>query len=307
MADMVDDVLTGLRLPQPKVNPKWLYDAEGARLFEQITKTLDYYPTRTEIDILLRRDHIIRQAIPDNSALVEWGAGSMYKTRMMLDALRPVAYYPVDICGVQLYNTAQELHSDYPTIRIEPIEADFTRPVVLPHSIQDAPVVGFFPGSTIGNFDRPDALRLLRQIRLSQGRNSYLILGVDRTKDVDVLLRAYDDSEGVTAAFNRNLLARFNRELGATFKLDHWMHRAVWNRALERIEMHLVALDDQEVQVWGEWFDFNKGDTIHTESSHKYSTEILEALVRYAGWSPVVWLTDRNDYYYVVVLEAVWE
>ena len=293
------DVIKGLSATPKRVPPKYFYDAEGSRLFDKITEQPEYYPTRCEMRIL--QDHAggIAKLIPVGAALVEFGSGSNKKARILL-AAAPVlaAYVPVDICGEMLEQEAAELRPDFPHLKVLPVTADFTQDFALPAEARDAPArVGFFPGSTVGNFEPHEAAAFLRNAAKILGSNSTLIIGADLIKDTDVLNAAYNDAAGVTAKFNLNLLVRMNRELGGNFKLETFEHHAFYNRERNRIEMHLASLKRQKVKVAGETIDFRAGETIHTESSYKYSVESLGALARGVGWTPAGVWTDEKKYF----------
>ncbi|HEY1472968.1 MAG TPA: L-histidine N(alpha)-methyltransferase [Pseudolabrys sp.] len=291
------DVLAGLRASPKRLPPKYFYDATGSLLFERITELPEYYPTRTEIRILREHARDIAKLVAPGAALVEFGSGSSKKARILLRALPPLgAYVPVDICGEMIEQEALELRPDFPGLKVLPVTADITQAFALPEPARAAPVrVGFFPGSTIGNFEPREAAAFLRNAGRILGAGATLIVGADLIKPVEVLNAAYNDAAGVTAKFNLNLLVRINRELRGTFKLDTFEHRAVYNRERHRIEMHLASLRRQKVKVAGETIDFRAGETIHTENSYKYSIESLGALARGAGWQPAgVWTDERN-------------
>ena len=293
------DVLAGLRASPKQLPPKYFYDGTGSLLFERITELPEYYPTRCEIRIL--RDHArdIATLIPEGAALVEFGSGSSRKARILLRAARKLAaYVPVDICGEMIEQEAAELRPDFPGLKVLPVRADITQAFTLPAQAKAAPLrVGFFPGSTIGNFEPHEAAAFLRNAARILGAGATLIIGVDLIKPVEVLNAAYNDAAGVTAKFNLNLLKRINRELGGTFKLDGFEHHAFYNRERHRIEMHLASLRRQKVKVAGETIEFRAGETIHTENSYKYSIASLGALARGVGWQPAAVWTDERDYF----------
>jgi len=285
MSDFKTDVVEGLARPQKQVPPKHFYDAEGSRLFEAITELPEYYPTRTELALLAEAAPQIAAAIPENAALVEFGSGASLKTRILLDAAPQVAVYaPIDISGSALEAAARAIRADYPNLTVAPLKEDFTRALELPPETAGRPVVGFFPGSTLGNFTPDEARAFLRGARRLLGEGSAFLVGVDLVKDAATLVAAYDDAQGVTAAFNKNLLVRINRELGGDFDPDAFEHRAVWNGAESRIEMHLVSLRDQTVSVGGRRFHFAAGETLHTENSYKFTVDRLSGLASAAGW-----------------------
>jgi L-histidine Nalpha-methyltransferase len=292
------DVLEGLNAIPKHVPAKYFYDAAGSRLFERITELPEYYPTRCEMRILLRHAVDIANMIRSGAALVEFGSGSSRKARILLKAAatKLAAYVPVDICGEMIEQEAAELRTDFPQVKILPITADICKPFKLPAEAKAAAArVGFFPGSTIGNFEPHEAAGFLRNAANILGRESTLIIGVDLIKSSDILNAAYNDAEGVTAQFNLNLLTRINRELGGTFQLDTFEHHAFYNRERHRVEMHLASLKRQKVKVAGDTIEFRAGETIHTENSYKYSIESLSALARGVGWLPVaVWMDSRK-------------
>lgn len=279
------DVLEGLALPQKTVSAKHLYDEEGSRLFEEITELPEYYPTRTEIGLLESAAPQIAAFISDGATLVEFGSGASTKTRLILDAAPQTAVYvPVDISEEALSAAAASINADYPKLIVAPLAGDFTEALDLPVAAKGRPRTGFFPGSTIGNFEHDAAVTFMAAARRLLRSGAQFVVGVDLVKDVGVLERAYDDAQGVTAAFNKNLLARINREIGGDFDLGTFDHRAIWNADRSRIEMHLVSREDQTVQVAGRSFQFAAGETIHTENSHKFTPEGFEALAAEAGW-----------------------
>ncbi|MET0274816.1 MAG: ergothioneine biosynthesis protein EgtB [Phenylobacterium sp.] len=284
-AGFAEDVAAGLSLPQKALPPKYFYDAEGSRLFEAITELSEYYPTRTELALLGRVAPEIAAEIPAGAVLVEFGSGASLKTRLVLDAAPQVAVYaPIDISRAALTEAAKAIGRDYPKIKVAPLVEDFTRALQLPREALGKPTVGFFPGSTIGNFTPDQARDFLRGARTLLGEGSAFIVGIDLVKDTGVLVAAYDDALGVTAAFNKNLLGRMNRELDGNFNLDAFAHRARWNPVESRIEMHLESLKDQQVAVAGRTFDFKAGETIHTENSYKFTVERFAGLAADAGW-----------------------
>jgi dimethylhistidine N-methyltransferase len=293
------DVLDGLRATPKQVPAKYFYDAAGSLLFERITELPEYYPTRCEMKILRDRAIDIAKLIPNGAALVEFGSGSSKKARIVLDAApKLAAYVPVDICGEMIEQEAIELRSDFPQLKVLPVTADICTPFELPEEAKTAPArTGFFPGSTIGNFEPHEAAAFLRNAANILGRGATLIIGVDLIKPVDVLNAAYNDAAGVTAAFNLNLLIRINRELGGNFNLESFEHHAFYNRERHRIEMHRASLKRQKVRVAGETIDFRAGETIHTENSYKYSVESLGALARGVGWLPAGAWTDARKYF----------
>jgi len=299
------DVLAGLGAEPKHLPPKYFYDQRGSELFERITRLPEYYPTRTEIGILEAHAGAIAKLIPRDAAVVEFGAGSAAKTRILLDAAPQVsAYVPVDISGAFLAGTAARLRERLPQLTVTPLEADFTKPFALPAALGGRPHIGFFPGSTIGNFEPHEAQALLRHAAAMLGPGSLFVIGVDLVKDADVLNRAYNDGEGVTAAFNLNLLLRINRELGGDFNPEKFRHRAFFNQAEGRIEMHLVSLARHKVRVCGKSFEFRRGETIHTENSYKYTAEQFRCRADAAGWATLATWIDAANYFSVHALRA---
>jgi len=287
-----DDVLAGLSAPIPAVPARWLYDHRGSELFDEITRLPSYYPTRTETALLTGIMPEVAARIPAGSVVVEFGAGSATKTPILLEAIAPAAYVPVDISGDYLNGSAAELQRRFPALEVLPVVADFTRPFSLPGGIEHLPKVGFFPGSTIGNFVPWSAIDLLRHFRSLLGPGARLLIGMDRVKTVDRLLAAYDEPQGVTAEFDLNLLWRINRELDGDIPVSAFRHEARWNDILSRIEMHLVAVRDVAFKVAGQRFRFAAGASIHTENSHKYGARGGRLLLLGGGWTPVAEWTD---------------
>ncbi len=299
------DVLEGLGRSAKVIPPKHFYDERGSELFDAICRTADYYPTRTEKQILAENLPDIAASIGPQVALVEPGAGALEKVRLLIDALdRPRAYVPVDISGEFLMRAAEAFAQDHPHVPVIPVTADFTHRFPLPDLVREGPVAGFFPGSTIGNFEPAEAQELLTELHVTLGPGSGLLIGVDTVKDSSVLLRAYDDSEGVTAAFNLNLLSRINRELDGDFDLTQFRHRVRWNAERSRIEMHLESLIAQQARIAGRDFAFAAGETIHTESSHKYAPEAFTALAASAGWVREAFWTTGQQMFGVYFLRA---
>lgn len=298
-------VLNGLANLQKSIPSKFFYDTEGSRLFDRICAQPEYYPTQTETAILRANAGAIAAALPPRVVLVEYGSGASIKIRLLLDALdHPAAYVPIDISCSPLRAAASVLAFDYPAVMVIPVCADFTRSAGLPLMLPEGPRIGFFPGSTIGNFHPPEAKRLLRSFRRQLGPDGRLLIGVDLKKDPAILHAAYNDAAGVTAAFNSNLLARANRELDASFDLDTFEHLAFWNPAAGRVEMHLRSRTRQTVFVAGRPFRFAAGETIHTENSYKYSVEEFKALGRAAGFAPVAAWSDARQLFGVLLLAA---
>jgi dimethylhistidine N-methyltransferase len=298
------DVLDDLSLHPKRLSPKYFYDAAGSELFEQITRLPEYYPTRTELSILRDRGSAISAILPKGSALVEFGAGATTKVRLLLEQCALDAYVPVDISGDFLKAQADALRRDFPALAIYPVTADFTAPFALPDAIARMPKVGFFPGSTLGNFEPHEACSFLRSARDILGQDALMLIGVDLEKDERVLYEAYNDKAGVTARFNLNVLHRINRELGGNFDISAFTHRAIYNRDRHRIEMHLISRKAQIVRLLGQNFSFRAGETIHTENSYKYSLERFAALARGSGWTPRESWTDGAGMFSVHALAA---
>ncbi|MGA2891431.1 MAG: L-histidine N(alpha)-methyltransferase [Xanthobacteraceae bacterium] len=282
------DVLAGLAAKPKRLRPKYFYDAAGSALFERITQLPEYYPTRCELALLRDNAPAIGSLFPPNCALIEFGSGSSKKARILLRAAATVeAYIPVDISGDFLQQDAALLRRDFGHLAVYPLVADFTETFAIPEAATLLPRVGFFPGSTIGNFEPHEAAKFLRHAGAMLGFGSTLIIGIDLIKDTKILCPAYSDGEGVTAKFNLNLLARINRELGGDFDLATFEHHACYNREQNRIEMHLASTKRQKVRVNGKTFNFRAGETIHTENSYKYTVESFKALAHGSGWSSV--------------------
>ena len=298
------DVLNGLSEPIPAIPARWLYDRRGSELFDEITRLPAYYPTRIETALLKSRMSEIARLVAPSSAVVEFGAGSATKTPILLREVKPAAYVPVDISGDYLRESAEVVDDDFPDLAVHPVVADFTKPFDLPREIEGMPRLGFFPGSTIGNFVPESATNLLRHFRAILGTGARLLIGMDRVKGVERLIAAYDDPEGVTAEFNLNLLRRINRELGAEIPLDAFRHQARWNDMLGRIEMHLVAERDVEFTIEGKAFSFRKGQSIHTENSHKYGPRGARLLLLSGGWTPLAEWTDPDEDFALILAEA---
>lgn len=292
-------MIAGLSRPQKALPPKYFYDDAGSRLFERICRLPEYYLTRAEL--ALTRVHIasIARFAGKRCELIEYGSGESLKTRLLIRALRPVAYLPVDISEAALRGAKQRLSREFPWLEIVPVNGDFLRPIRLPQP--RAPRVVYFPGSTIGNLTPEEAHAFLSMTRGQAGR---MLVGVDLRKDANVLHAAYNDSRGVTAAFNLNVLARINRELGANFDLKRFAHYAFYNAAAGRIEMHLVSLKTQTVVIGGHRFGFEPGESIHTENSYKYSSAGFRALAAQAGFTVHKTWTDRRELFALHALRA---
>ena len=288
------DVISGLSARHKQLPPKYFYDAAGSRLFTEICGTEEYYVTRSETGLLRHVAAEVAAGIPSGAALVEFGSGESAKTRLLLDAAPQFStYVPIDISADALYEAAGALARDYPQLNIAPVVADFTGHFRLPSAADGCARVGFFPGSTIGNFDRDGAVRFLRLVRQALGIHAVLLVGVDLIKDPSTLIAAYDDSQGATARFNKNLLTRINRELGGDIEPSAFDHLALWNAAHSRMEMHLVSRKDQIVNAAGHSFAFRRGERLHTENSHKFTVDMFARLAAEAGWSSSKsWISD---------------
>ena len=292
----LDDVLTGLNADRKTLNPKYFYDEIGSRLFEQITELPEYYITRTETRMMQQIAQEIADLCDDAQAIVEFGSGSGQRSSILLSALPRVAsYIPIDISEELLASTARVVAASHPHIRVHALVADFTARIQLPSGTPEHRL-GYFPGSTIGNFLPADAVIFLRNARRLLRANAKMLIGVDLAKAVNKLERAYDDSAGVTGRFNKNVLVRIKNELGADFVVKNFAHQAFFDRDHSRIEMHLVSLADQRVSIDGTHkVKFRAGETIHTENSHKYTVDGFRQLVRTAGWrSTTNWVDDEH-------------
>jgi dimethylhistidine N-methyltransferase len=288
-------IIKGLSQPHKTLPSAYLYDAHGSALFERITDLPEYYPTRTETTILAEQADQIAAETPAGTLLIEYGSGSSRKTEILLEALPSIAaYVPIDVSQAALAEACARLAGRFPKLRIVPVEGDFTAPLELPPDLAAYPRLGFFPGSTIGNFTSTEASTLLAGMARNLGTEGRLIIGVDLLKDASRLLAAYNDSAGVTAEFNLNLLVRLNREMGANFDLARFVHKAIFNEAEGRIEMRLVSLAAQTVTLGPNLFHFAEGEAIHTENSYKYSVPQFQALAARAGWHPRRVWTDAD-------------
>lgn len=292
---LLDDVLEGLRAPQKSLPSKYFYDNKGSELFEKICGLDEYYLTRTELNIMEKSIRDITAALGKHVQLIELGSGSSLKTRLLLDHLEELhSYVPVDISEEYLQNEARNLQEEYPNLTIEPVAADYTKPFDLPASPDEVKKVFYFPGSTIGNFTGDKAADFIRLISNLIDNDGGLLIGFDLIKDEEKLIAAYDDSKGVTAAFNKNILIRINRELNADFDPEQFKHKAIFNEDESRIEMHLESLIDQTVTINGEKIFFEKGETIHTENSHKYSLSSFMEMTSSVFSNVQTWMDDEQ-------------
>lgn len=298
------DVLEGLGQVPKALPARWLYDDAGSQLFEDITRLPEYYPTRAETEILATRGAEFAELIGPGRAIVEFGSGSSVKTPLLIKAIAPGAYIPLDISGDFLRASAAELSGKFPGLPVYPVEADFTRRVALPEAAQAMPKLGFFSGSTIGNMVARTAVDLLRSMRETLGDEALLLIGMDLIKDVDLLQAAYDDAAGVTARFNRNILTRINRELCGNIPEDAFAHEARWNDTYARIEMHLVAQRAVRFEVAGEPFEMAAGESIHTENSHKFDRRSQNTLLLAGRWTPIERWTDAAQQFSLILAKA---
>ncbi|HEX9806145.1 MAG TPA: L-histidine N(alpha)-methyltransferase [Alteraurantiacibacter sp.] len=298
------DVLAGMAQEPKAVPARWFYDEAGSRLFEEITQLPEYYPTRAEREILEAQGEDFARLIGPGRAVVEFGSGSSVKTPLLLHAIDPAAYVPLDISGDFLRAAAADLARKFPGLAVWPVEADFMKPVALPKTVADMPKLGFFPGSTIGNMVARTAVDLLRSMRETLGGESKLLIGMDLIKNEATLVAAYDDAAGVTAEFNLNLARRINRELGGTIPVEKLRHEARWNDAYARIEMHLVATQDIAFEISGREFAMHEGESIHTENSHKFERRSQQVLLLAGGWTPVKRWTDSEGRFSLILAEA---
>jgi len=305
--DFLDDVLAGLSRTQKKLPCKYIYDEKGSQLFDRICELPEYYPTRTEMALLEAKGDEIAACVGPSAQIVEYGCGSVQKIRLLLDALdAPASYVAVDISRDYLLHAAAALAADYPDLEVHALCADFTRPFDVPvgANAPDARRVGFFPGSTLGNFNRVDAVGLLTGAAESLGEGGGMVIGLDLKKDESVLNAAYNDSQGVTAAFNLNLLDRINRELGGDFDLDGFEFRAHYNEDKGRVESYLYSILEQTVCVDGQAFAFDKGEAVHTENSHKYSIEEFREFAEESGFTHERVWTDPDKLFSIHYLEV---
>ena len=305
-ADFYTDVIQGLQKDQKRIPPKYFYDQKGSELFDQICVTDEYYPTRTELSILKDNASEIADNIGPECLLVEPGSGSSYKVRTLLDTLKPQAYVPMDISKTYLIEAASRLSADYPWLEVHASCIDFTDQLHLPEVLpEEAKKVAFFPGSSIGNFEPADAVHFLADVADMVGEDGGLLIGVDLKKDRGILDAAYNDEQDVTARFNLNLLTRINKELNGEFDLARFEHHAFYNELQGRIEMHLVSNVEQQVVVDDVLIQFDRGESIHTENSYKYSIAEFQQLARQAGFTADMVWTDERDLFSLHYLTAV--
>lgn len=301
------DVLNGLAQRQKAIPARWFYDLAGSELFERITTLPEYYPTRTEAALLAAHAAEVAALVGRGRAVVEFGSGSSVKTPLLLKEMDAAAYVPIDISGDFLRQSSIDLAAKFPDLPVIPIEADFMKPVPLPAATAGLAMLGFFPGSTIGNMVPYTAVDLLRSMRQTLGSRSHLLIGIDRVKDIGRLVAAYDDAQGITARFNLNLLERINRELGGDIPVDRFRHVARWNEDWSRIEMHLEAIEDVAFTISGRSMTMRRGETIHTENSHKYTPNQARLMLQAGGWTPQAQWSDEDENFLVVLAEATEE
>jgi len=304
VADFHDEIIQGLSADKPYISSKYFYDEVGSKLFEQICSTEEYYPTRTEVDIIRNNIDSIVESLGKECLLVEPGSGDSYKVRLLLDALRPIAYLPIDISRRYLQDEAQKLAREFTWLNVHAVCADFTGKLELPYDVSATNKVAFFPGSTIGNFLPEQAVSVLTEIKNMVGGDGGLLIGVDLVKDASILNSAYNDGQGYTAEFNLNLLARINDQLNADFNLKQFRHKAFFNEKKSRVEMHLVSLGNQKVNVSGHKFKFEKDQTILTEYSHKYTLQGFSKLAEQAGFESIKFWVDEAELFSVHYLQV---
>ena len=303
-ADLLQDVLGGLSEAQKTLSPKFFYDEAGSKLFEEITRLPEYYLTRTELGIFDAFEQQMREALDHTDCIVEYGSGSNLKIRRLLEIARPSAYVPLDISSAHLQDNARALHRAYPEISVYPVCADFTGAIELPPQVSAMQKTGFFPGSSIGNFEPRLAAGFLANIAETVGAGGQLLIGVDCKKPAEILEPAYDDAQGVTAAFNLNMLKNLNDQLGSNFDVSGFTHRATYNEEAGRIEMYLVARRAQTVAIGDATVAFRAGEEIHTENSYKYAVDEFLSLSASAGFRPVEIWQDEQKWFAIYLLEA---
>lgn len=303
-SDFLEDVIDGLRNNQKSISPKYFYNQRGSELFDEICKQPEYYPTRTEVSILQDNAEAIAELIGPNCVLIELGSGVSEKIRLLFDVLSPASYLGIDISKDFLLLSTKRLARDYPDLEVHAVCADFSQQLELPEQCLSDKHVAFFPGSSIGNFEPDDAVRLLKEVASMVGRGGKFLIGVDLKKDKSTLSDAYNDAEGVTADFNLNLLARMQNELNVDIDVSQFTHKAFYNEDLGRIEMHLISNSDQVIVVDGEDFVFAENETIHTESSYKYHIDEFAKLALKAGFDVEEVWTDESQLFSVQCLVA---
>lgn len=303
--EFAEAVIEGLSAPTKQIPCRFLYDARGSELFEEITELDEYYPTRTEIGLLENHGQQISDLAGPGCALVEFGSGSSRKTNILIEHMdKLAAYVPIDIADEALTEAADRLESRFPELEVLPVHADFHQGIDLPERINGAPKLGFFPGSTIGNFDCGGVERFLSDAKALLGKESAFLVGVDLKKSPDILLPAYDDAKGVTSEFILNLLRRINNELDGDLDVSKFDHESIYNEEAGRVELYIVSREDQQISVLGHTFPLKKGERIHTENSHKFSIQEFQSLAAKSGWKPAQVWTDERDLFSLHYLEA---
>lgn len=302
--DVAEEIIAGLESRPRTISPKFFYDSRGAALFDRITLLPEYYPTRIERQIFTRYRKEIAEAVGSNRVLIEPGSGSSEKVELLLDALRPSAYVPLEITESHLLKAANHLIDTYPWLHVHAVCADYSDGLDIPATLPADPRLVFFPGSTIGNFDPAEAEQFLSQLRDAVDDRGALLIGVDNVKDIDILEAAYNDNQGITARFNLNALNHVNRLANGTFDTGKFRHVAFFNRKARRIEMHLQSLCDQTVTLADHSIDFGEGERIHTENSYKYSIHDFHELAQQAGFEPQHTWSDDREWFSVHLLRA---
>lgn len=302
---MTEEVLQGLSREPKSISPKYFYDAKGSALFDQITALDEYYLTRTEMDLLDANLAEIADQLGNDVCLIEYGSGSSLKIRKMLQAMTPRAYVPLDISNEHLQANAKALHDDFPQLHVYPVCADFSQPFELPDAVKSFTKVGFFPGSSIGNFEPADAQKFLVNVRETVGLGGALLVGVDRKKSIQVLESAYNDAAGITAAFNLNVLSHINNELDANFALDQFKHMARYNVDSGCIQMFLQSTRSQQVRIAGEVVEFADAERLHTENSYKYHPQEFLSLASKAGFVEIAQWSDSQEWFNLYLLRGV--
>jgi len=304
-SDMAAEIIEGLTSIPKYISPKYFYDQSGSELFEAITELDEYYLTRLELELLTEHSAELATMFGDRLCVVEYGSGSSLKIRKLLEAVTPVAYVPIDISLGHLTDSARALHDDFPWLDVYPVCADYTQSLTIPESITSLDKLGFFPGSTISNFAPRAACAFLKKVRDELAPGGWLLIGVDCKKPVDILDRAYNDSKGVTAAFNRNVLLHINRRLGATFNVNQFRHVARYNESEGCVQMFLRSLVNQAVDVNGRTIEFAEGEEIHTENSYKFEPQEFSSLASEAGFSTMRHWSDKRKWYSLFLLRSL--
>ncbi len=307
MIEEKKELIDGLKYSsQKKLNPKYFYDNKGSILFEEITKSEDYYPTKKEMEILDKKDKKIKKELPPKSTIIEFGSGSNKKIKKLLSIVdSPVEYISIDISKDFLFENSKELARDFPELKITAISADFNQELNIP-KIQNIkkPKIGFFPGSTIGNFSKINAKKTLLKFKKILKSENFLVIGVDLKKDKRILEKAYNDKEGITAKFNKNIFKNLNNKFGTNFNENNFEHNAFFNSKKSRIEMHLVTMINHSIKLFDKKIDFKVGETIHTESSYKYTYKSFEQLIESAGYKVQNFFSDEKSFFGIFILKV---